>query len=116
MLRNKVYYCFKPYIPPRVRMAARRRLALWTRSRTRDVWPIMPGSENSPTGWTGWPGGKQFALVLTHDVESDWGLQKCRQLMELEMEMGVRSAFNFVPEGTYRVPKEFREELVRNGF
>src|SRR3977135_819472 len=36
--------------------------------------------------------------------------------MELEMELGFRSAFNFIPEGGYRVPQELREELIRNGF
>jgi hypothetical protein len=36
--------------------------------------------------------------------------------MELEMELGVRSSFNFIPEGKYRVPRELRDELTRNGF
>ena len=76
----------------------------------------MPGSERAPEGWRGWPDGKQFALVLTHDVEGQVGLDKCRQLMRVEMELGFRSSFNFVPEGTYGVPRELREELVRNGF
>jgi glycosyltransferase involved in cell wall biosynthesis len=76
----------------------------------------MPGSERPPENWSGWPENKRFALVLTHDVESATGLRKCRQLMELELECGFRSSFNFVPEGDYRVPRELREELTRNGF
>ncbi len=36
--------------------------------------------------------------------------------MRLEMELGLRSSFNFIPEGDYRVPYELREELTRNGF
>jgi len=76
----------------------------------------MPGSERPPENWSGWPENKKFALVLTHDVESATGLRKCRQLMELELECGFRSSFNFVPEGDYRVPRELREELTRNGF
>jgi len=36
--------------------------------------------------------------------------------MECEMELGFRSSFNFVPEGSYQVPKELREELTANGF
>src|SRR4030095_1144336 len=39
-----------------------------------------------------------------------------RSLMRLEMEMGFRSSFNFVPEGNYRVPEELRRELLENGF
>jgi glycosyltransferase involved in cell wall biosynthesis len=81
-----------------------------------DVWPIMPGSERPPEGWPGWPEGKKFAFVLTHDVESNAGLRKCRPLMQLEMELGFRSSFNFVPEGSYRVPAELREKLTAGGF
>jgi hypothetical protein len=36
--------------------------------------------------------------------------------MQLEMELGFRSSFNFVPEGDYRVPAELREELTTAGF
>ena len=66
--------------------------------------------------WLGWPDGKQFALVLTHDVEGKEGLDKCRELMRLEQERGFCSSFNFIPEGDYKVPSELRDELVRNGF
>jgi len=67
-------------------------------------------------GWPGWPGGKKFALVLTHDVESSNGVAKCRALMQLEKTLGFRSSFNFIPEGEYRVAPELRAELVRDGF
>jgi glycosyltransferase involved in cell wall biosynthesis len=64
----------------------------------------------------GWPKENRFAFVLTHDVEDIDGLAKCRQLAELELQFGVRSSFNFVPEGNYSVPSELRQWLVRNGF
>jgi glycosyltransferase involved in cell wall biosynthesis len=86
------------------------------RRRIGNVWPIMPGSEIPPENWPGWPAGKKFAFVLTHDVESRAGLDKCRPLMQLEMELGFCSSFNFVPEGSYRVPAELREELTDGGF
>jgi glycosyltransferase involved in cell wall biosynthesis len=76
----------------------------------------MPGSEIPPENWPGWPAGKKFAFVLTHDVESRAGLEKCWPLMQLEMELGFCSSFNFVPEGSYRVPAELREELTDGGF
>jgi glycosyltransferase involved in cell wall biosynthesis len=76
----------------------------------------MPGSEIPPGNWRGWPSGKNFAFVLTHDVESRAGLEKCRPLMQLEMELGFRSSFNFVPEGSYRVPAELRDALTKEGF
>src|SRR5438477_3842542 len=116
MLRNRVYYRVKPFIPQSLRTALRRRLALRVRDRIANIWPIMPGSERPPEDWPGWPEGKKFALVLTHDVEGAAGLRKCRRLVRVEMELGFRSSFNFIPEGSYRVPRELREELSRNGF
>jgi glycosyltransferase involved in cell wall biosynthesis len=94
----------------------RQRIAAGIRERTQDVWPIFPGSERTPEGWMGWPDGKAFAVVLTHDVEGQAGLDNCRRLMELEQEMGFRSSFNFIPEGDYRVPAALRQELSQNGF
>jgi hypothetical protein len=116
MLRNRIYYGLKPFVPQFIRTAIRRKLAMRLRKRTRDVWPIMPGSERPPENWPGWPEGKKFALVLTHDVESKSGLSKCRSLMQLELGLGFRSSFNFIPEGSYSVPAELREELSARGF
>jgi glycosyltransferase involved in cell wall biosynthesis len=116
VLRNRIYYGLKPFVPQSLRAAIRRSLALRLRKRVADVWPIMPGSEVPPENWPGWPGGKKFAVVLTHDVESRAGLDKCRSLMQLELELEFRSSFNFVPEGSYRVPAELLEELTDGGF
>ena len=93
------------------RIAARRSLA-----QCGDIWPINQAAGQIPDGWPGWPDGKKFSVVLTHDVEGHHGLAKCRKLMELEQRLGFRSSFNFIPEGEYRVPSELREELGRNGF
>src|SRR5882724_9924503 len=116
MLRNTIYYRVKPFIPQSVRTALRKRIACRMRETVADIWPIVPGSERPPQDWPGWPGGKRFALVLTHDVAGAAGLTRCRELMKLEMELGFRSSFNFVPEGSYRVPAELREELTACGF
>ena len=97
-------------------MEVRRRIAARTYERVNGVWPIMPGSERPPEGWPGWPNGKKFAVVLTHDVEGQVGLNNCRVLMEIELALGLRSSFNFIPEGSYAVPPQLRKELVRNGF
>src|SRR4029077_4426382 len=97
--------------PQFLRTAIRRRMAMRLRRHIEDVWPIMPGSKHPPDNWTGWPGNKKFALVLTHDVESKEGLSKCQVLMQLEQNLGFRSSFNFIPEGSYRVPSELMEDL-----
>lgn len=59
---------------------------------------------------------RQFAFVLTHDVESEKGLGRCRNLARLEMEFDFRSSFNFIPEGGYQVTAEMREWLTSRGF
>jgi glycosyltransferase involved in cell wall biosynthesis len=110
------YYHLKPYLPWGFRMVFRRSIARWKRRTHQDVWPINEAAGRPPEGWSGWPGGKKFALVLTHDIEGAGGLAKCRKLMKLEMELGFRSSFNFVPEGNYAVSRELREELAQNGF
>ena len=115
-MRNRIYYRLKPLLPQSVRLSLRRWHARRQLKNVHDVWPIMPGSECPPESWPGWPEGKKFALVLTHDVEGGEGVAKCRDLMNLEMEMEFRSSFNFVPEGSYRVSPELRQELARNGF
>lgn len=116
MLRNKLYYRIKPLLPYNVRMVLRRSLAALQRARAQDAWPVMPGSDKPPANWRGWPEGKRFALVLTHDVESTIGQAKCLRLMELEAGLGFRSSFNFVPEGQYGVCPDIRRQLQRNGF
>lgn len=116
MLARRIYYFLKPYLPWRSRMALRGVLARKKRKACEAIWPILPGSEVPPTGWTGWPEGKQFAFSLSHDVEGPAGVAKVRQLAELEMRLGFRSSFNFVPEGSYAVPRELRDWLVENGF
>jgi hypothetical protein len=84
--------------------------------RSGSSWPINEAAGKKPDGWNGWPEQKQFAFVLTHDVESSAGLSRVKFLAEIELEMGFRSSFNFVPEGGYRVPRELRFWLENNGF
>jgi hypothetical protein len=116
MLLRNIYYDIKPALPLALRLALRRTRAKWLRRRCRDRWPISEKAGRAPNAWPGWPGGAQFAFVLTHDVEERRGLERCRRLAGMEMELGFRSAFNFVPEGDYETPPALRRFLVENGF
>lgn len=111
----KFYYFFKPYIPKAIRYILHRYSILFKRWKYRYAWPIDISSVKFPENWKGWPEGKKFALILTHDVESSIGYDKCSQLVGLEKELDFRSSFNFVPE-RYHVPVEFRDYLKSNGF
>jgi glycosyltransferase involved in cell wall biosynthesis/peptidoglycan/xylan/chitin deacetylase (PgdA/CDA1 family) len=113
---NSLYYLIKPLLPQALRIALRRRRAAAIRASQAQVWPIDEGAGATPPNWPGWPGGKRFALVLTHDVEGVTGLSRVRQVMELEQRYGFRSSFNFVPEGEYRVPDRLRTTLEDAGF
>jgi peptidoglycan/xylan/chitin deacetylase (PgdA/CDA1 family) len=62
-----------------------------------------------------WPAGKQFAFVLTHDVEAEDGQNYVREVAALEERYGFRSSFNFVPE-KYRVDLDLISELKERGF
>jgi hypothetical protein len=68
-----------------------------------------------PDGWFGWPDQKRFALVLTHDVESKKGFDKCKNLAQLEERLGFRSSFNFLVK-VYKVSPEIRHYLINKGF
>lgn len=116
MLSTRIYYTVKPYIPWRVRITMRRISAQRKLVASRHAWPIQPNASKPPADWAGWPQGKRFALVLTHDVEGAEGLRKCRELAALEEQLGFRSCFNFIPEGPYRVTPEYRAELAAKGF
>jgi hypothetical protein len=106
----------KPAIPRRVRLLLRSALASRQYRRSSAVWPINPIAAHPPEWWPGWPHGKKFALVLTHDVEGRKGLYQSGALAELEMRLGFRSSFNFVPEGEYRTPASLRHSLECAGF
>src|SRR5271169_5916802 len=116
MLSNKAYYFFKPIMPWRMRLALRRWRANRRRKAFADVWPIDPRAGVTPPGWPGWPDGKRFALVLTHDVEGRKGISRVEKLIELERKHGFRSSFNFVPKGEYRVADKLRQTLEHAGF
>ena len=116
MFGHRIYYAAKPYIPRSLRLGLRRAVARWQRSRNAAIWPIDAAAAKKPVDWPGWPQPNTFAFVITHDVESAEGIAKCRQLAELEMELGFRSCFNFIPEGPYAVPPDLRTWLVDHGF
>jgi len=117
MLNSKVriYYYAKSFIPRRLQIFLRRRLVKRQLAQSVGVWPIDESAKEPPPGWTGWPGQKQIALVLTHDVDTQKGLDNCLRLADVEERIGFRSVFNFVA-CKYVVPVQIREELTARGF
>ncbi len=112
---NRIFYQVKPIIPRYLQLTARRYLTKLKMPRVQHVWPIFEAAGQTPHHWHGWPQDKKFAFVLTHDVETRFGLDKCISLMNLEKSLGFKSLFNIVPE-RYGPSGDVRHELTRNGF
>lgn len=110
-----LFYNLKPLIPRRLQIAIRRYLVLRKRGRLENVWPIDRRAGRVPEQWAGWPENKRFALVLTHDVDTAKGQEKCQDVMHLERKLGFRSSFNFVPE-RYPVSRTLRLCLSSSEF
>ena len=111
----RAYYHIKPFMSRRLQLFIRGAVAHRKRIRHSSTWPIDPGAGEPPAGFTGWPDGKKFAVVLTHDVDTARGVVRCESLMALERELGFRSSFNFVAHD-YHLPAELRHRLVEEGF
>lgn len=112
---SRAYYKIKPLLSRRMQIIIRSIVARQKRRLYREVWPIDQRAATLPPEFAGWPGGKRFSVVLTHDVDTARGVARTRQLMDIELEMGFRSSFNFVAKG-YHLPPELRNLLVEHGF
>jgi len=73
MLPNQFFYTLKPLIPRPLQIVLRQLRTKSLRNKFADTWPIDSNSVYAPPGWPGWPDGKKFAFVLTHDVDTKRG-------------------------------------------
>ena len=110
ILLRRAYLFWKPVIPRRLQIFLRRNFVFRKLSHCTNFWPIDEGAKIPPRGWVGWPDGKRFALVLTHDVETQKGQEKCIRLAEVEERLGFRSSFNFTAR-QYEVSREVQAWL-----
>lgn len=115
MLLTNLYYQLRPFVPRAVQIAIRRQIVRHRLPKYAHVWPIDERAGMPPEGWTGWPDGKKFAFVITHDVETAKGVERCQKLAEIDRQFGFRSSFNFVAED-YPIPERLRESLAADGF
>lgn len=110
----RAYYRLKPYLPLKASYGLRRIRARYKLA-TSNNWPITESAARLPANWHGWPDGKKFAVVLTHDVEGPTGVSRTRQIASMEEKLGFRGSFNFIPEGNYRLSAELRNGLKADG-
>jgi hypothetical protein len=125
------YYDFKPLVPRPVVNLLKRINSLRVDGTISLSWPmderyaqfqwevlrqiLSMSDQNFISFRNFWPEGKEFAFVLTHDVETKEGQAFVRNVADLEDNYGFRSSFNFVPE-RYPLDKDLMEELRYRGF
>ena len=73
------------------------------------------GGKKIPFIWF-WPDGAPTCTIMTHDVETQTGVEFCSQLMDLNDSFGIKSSFQIVPEKRYPVPTEFLDDIRNRGF
>lgn len=127
---RRSYYRLRPLLPRSLQIAARRLVSRAQARRTFPAWPLETSLHDlydvllgiaaeiagEPVPWIApWPGGHKWALVLTHDVETEYGCEHLGRLRDVELAAGLRSSWNFVPE-RYPLDDALLEVLRRDGF
>jgi hypothetical protein len=125
------YYRARPLLPRDLQMSMRRRFSRVQSKMRFPRWPIetalhdlyaflfelLTAATAEPIPYIApWPRDWSWALVLTHDVETQIGYDLLGDLLEVELEAGYRSSWNFVPRNRYAVQDELLRSLREQGF
>lgn len=129
-LAVRSYYRLRPAMPRAAQLRLRRALTR-VQARTRfPRWPLETSLHDlyaflfeqiadltqTPVPWLApWPRGATWALVLTHDVETELGYGRLDVLRRAELDAGCRSSWNFVPL-RYQVEDRLVRQLTDEGF
>lgn len=129
-LARRPYYLVRPLLPVAVRKHMQRRFLSDWRALPFPAWPadtsvdrlltillervLLSREEPLPWIWF-WPDAARGCALMTHDVETAAGRDRCIALAELDGVHGLRSAFQFVPEGRYAVPPDLIRDLTARG-
>ena len=130
-LTKRLYYQLKPLIPRYLNILLRQRYREQQEMKFALKWPIedryvrfqyncvshvlrQRGLQTAPYV-NFWPDGHHYALLLTHDIETEQGHAFVKTVADLEERLGFRSIFNFVPE-SYPVDFGLLSSLRRRGF
>ena len=108
-------YRIKALVPRRFQISIRSYIARRKMVKYKNVWPINESACKKPYDEFKWPGNQQFALVLTHDVDTGTGQDNCVNVLKLEKQLGFHSSFNFVPE-RYCVSSKVRQKIEDENF
>jgi hypothetical protein len=114
---RKLYYFLRPLLPVSVRKRFQKAYFVGWDKIVVPHWPVdfsvdalMKGvmalvlksrhNEKVPFIWF-WPDGAPSCAIMTHDVETQTGLDFCNHLMDLDASLGIKSSFQLIPETRY---------------
>jgi hypothetical protein len=125
----RAYYAVRPLLPRSLQISMRRAASRLQRRRTFPRWPVedsLHGFLDLVMGWAAsiagrpvpwiapWPEGRTWALVLTHDVETEAGVARIPVLREVDRQAGHRASWNLVP-CRYHVDDALVADLTGSG-
>jgi hypothetical protein len=129
---RKIYY----FLRPLTTLSVRRRIQQFHARGWRDIsfprWPVdttveticetllllslrARGVASVPFVWF-WPRGARGCVMMTHDVESEAGLNFSGELMDIDDSFGIKASFQIVPEDRYTIPSDLVDEIRNRGF
>jgi hypothetical protein len=129
---QSLYYFLRPAFGLPLRALLQRLIFRSRRARPFPEWPVdctveqlleslmasaiaTSGEGEVPFIWF-WPDGNDAALMMTHDVEDQTGVDNCDMLMDLDDAAGIKAAFQLIPRGRYNHVDQLSDAIRRRGF
>jgi hypothetical protein len=131
-LSRRIYYLFRPILPLGVRRHLQRHHLRGWNKLPFPRWPVdttvdsllkrllalalkSKGVDRIPFIWF-WPDGASASAIMTHDVETERGRQRCYEMMDMDDSHEIKASFQIVPEQRYKVEKKFLEDIRQRNF
>lgn len=129
---RKLYYALRPLLGPSIRRNIQKFHARGWKHFTFPRWPVDTTVEDIceallllslrarqvtrvPFVWF-WPKRARGCVMMTHDVETEVGLDSCEKLMDIDESFGIRAAFQLVPEERYEQRPDLIAKMKQRGF
>ena len=129
---QRPYYALRRFMPAPLRRVLQRTYLRDWKAHSFPRWPVdntvdqilehllllslrSRGIDRLPFVWF-WPDGAPSGAIVTHDVETSVGRDRCSWLMDLDDSFGIKASFQIVPEERYSVSPAFLDGIKRRGF
>jgi hypothetical protein len=129
---QRPYYSLRRFMPAPLRRALQRTYLRDWKTHSFPRWPIDSTVDqilehllllslrsrdiiSIPFVWF-WPDGAPSCAIVTHDVETAVGRDRCPWLMDMDDSFGIKTSFQIVPEERYSVSPAFLDGIRSRGF